>query len=47
MKNAADLLAKAKNPVIVAGGGVVMADGVDNVVKLAEQLQASRNLRKK
>ena len=41
LRNAADLLAKAKNPVIVSGGGVVMADGgVDMAVKLAEQLQA-------
>lgn len=36
---AADLLATAKNPVIVAGGGVVMSEGVQEVVKLAEQLQ--------
>ena len=40
LKNAAELLATAKNPVIVAGGGVVIADGVQEVVKLAEQLQA-------
>lgn len=40
LREAADLLAKAKNPVIVSGGGVVMADGVDMAVKLAEQLQA-------
>ncbi len=41
LKDAADLLAKAKNPVIVSGGGVVMADGgVESAVKLAEQLQA-------
>jgi len=37
---AAALLATAKNPVIVSGGGVVMADGVDAAVLLAEQLQA-------
>merc|ERR1719308_670128 len=36
---AAELLASAKNPVIISGGGVVMADGVDQVVKLAESLQ--------
>lgn len=37
---AADLLASAKFPVILAGGGVVMADGVDACVKLAELLDA-------
>merc|ERR1712240_252278 len=36
---AAALLASAKNPVIISGGGVVMANGVDQVVKLAESLQ--------
>lgn len=40
LKEAADLLSSAKNPVIVSGGGIVMSDGVDAVVKLAEQLQA-------
>lgn len=41
LKDAAELLAKAKNPVIVSGGGVVMADGgVDSAVQLAELLQA-------
>jgi len=42
LKDAADLLAKAKNPVIITGGGVVMAEdgAVDAGVKLAEQLQA-------
>merc|ERR1711997_354672 len=42
LKDAADLLARAKNPVIVTGGGVVMAEdgAVDAGVKLAEQLQA-------
>ena len=41
-QNAADLLATAKNPVIITGGGVVMAEdgAVDAGVKLAEQLQA-------
>ena len=41
-QDAADLLARAKNPVIVTGGGVVMAEdgAVDAGVKLAEQLQA-------
>jgi len=36
---AASLLASAKNPVIISGGGVVMANGVDQVVKLAETLK--------
>merc|ERR1719309_792487 len=36
---AAELLASAKNPVIISGGGVVMSGGVDQVVKLAESLQ--------
>jgi len=39
LDRAAELLATAKNPVIVSGGGVVMADGVAEVVKLAEALQ--------
>ena len=34
-----ELLSKASNPVIVSGGGVVMSDGVAEVVKLAEKLQ--------
>jgi len=37
---AVELLSKAKRPVIVSGGGIVMAGGVASVVKLAEQLQA-------
>ena len=37
---AADLLARAKFPVIVAGGGVIFSDGVAEAVALAEQLQA-------
>ncbi len=37
---AADLLAKAEFPVIISGGGVVMADGVDACVALAERLNA-------
>jgi hypothetical protein len=32
-------LSSAKNPVIVSGGGVVMADGVDQVKALAEALK--------
>merc|ERR1719391_1831340 len=40
LAEAASLLASASNPVIIAGGGVVMAEGVDEVVKLAESLQA-------
>lgn len=37
---AADLLAKAEFPVIISGGGVVMADGVDECKALAERLGA-------
>jgi sulfoacetaldehyde acetyltransferase len=37
---AARLLAKAKFPVILSGGGVVMANGVDECVALAEYLTA-------
>ena len=39
LQEATDLLASAKNPVIVSGGGVVMADGVAQVQALAEALQ--------
>lgn len=37
---AAELLAQAKFPVIIAGGGVVMADGVEACKALAERLGA-------
>jgi sulfoacetaldehyde acetyltransferase len=37
---AARLLAKAKHPVILAGGGAIMADGVKECVALAEYLTA-------
>ena len=37
---AADALAQAKFPVIISGGGVVMADGVQDCVALAEALDA-------
>ncbi|MBO0826650.1 MAG: sulfoacetaldehyde acetyltransferase [Streptosporangiales bacterium] len=37
---AAELLANAEHPVVVAGGGVVQADGVDAVRALAEYLTA-------
>ena len=37
---AAEMLAKAKFPVILAGGGVVMANGQAEAVRLAEALQA-------
>lgn len=37
---AADLLASAKFPVIISGGGVVMADGVEACQALAERLGA-------
>ena len=36
----AELLSKAKFPVILAGGGVIMANGMDAAVKLAELLDA-------
>jgi sulfoacetaldehyde acetyltransferase len=38
---AAALLAQARFPVIIAGGGVVMSNGVDACVALAEQLGAA------
>ena len=41
VKQAAELLGSAKNPVIISGGGVVMADGVDQVVQLAELCQVN------
>lgn len=40
LDEAAELLANAKNPVIVSGGGVVMADGVEACKALAERLGA-------
>ena len=40
LKAATDLLATAKFPVILAGGGVVMSGAVDEVIKLAEHLGA-------
>jgi sulfoacetaldehyde acetyltransferase len=40
LQEAADLLAGAKFPVILSGGGVVMSDGVEACVKLAELLDA-------
>jgi len=40
LKDAADLLATARSPVIVSGGGVVMADGVEECKALAERLGA-------
>jgi sulfoacetaldehyde acetyltransferase len=40
LEAAVKLLAGAKFPVILSGGGVVMADGVGEVVKLAEYLTA-------
>lgn len=40
LNQAAELLAQAKFPVIVSGGGVVMADGVDECRQLAERLGA-------
>ena len=40
LNDAADRLAKAKFPVIISGGGVVMGDGVDACKALAERLGA-------
>lgn len=40
LNEAAELLATAKFPVIIAGGGVVMADGVEECKALAERLNA-------
>jgi len=39
LQQATEILAAAKNPVIVSGGGVVMADGVSEVQALAEALK--------
>ncbi len=40
LDQAAELLAQAAFPVILSGGGVVMADAIDDCVKLAERLGA-------
>lgn len=40
LNEAADLLAHAKFPVIISGGGVVMADAVQECIALAERLGA-------
>jgi len=40
LDDAADLIAKAEFPVIISGGGVVMADGVEECKALAERLGA-------
>ncbi|SHE44513.1 sulfoacetaldehyde acetyltransferase [Modicisalibacter ilicicola DSM 19980] len=40
LDEAAELLAQAKFPVVISGGGVVMADGVDECKALAERLGA-------
>src|SRR6185295_4310497 len=40
LDKAAKLLAEARNPVIMAGGGIVMAGGVDDLKALAEHLTA-------
>jgi len=39
LQAAAELIASAKNPVILAGGGVMMGDGVEEVKAFAEYLQ--------
>ncbi len=40
LDEAAELLAKARFPVIVSGGGVIFADGIEEAKALAEYLQA-------
>jgi sulfoacetaldehyde acetyltransferase len=40
LNEAAELLAQAKNPVIVSGGGVVMGDAIEECKALAERLGA-------
>ena len=40
LDEAADILSKAKFPVILAGGGVIMSDGIEEAKELAEFLQA-------
>lgn len=40
LADAAELLAQAKNPVIISGGGVIMADGMQECIALAERLGA-------
>ena len=40
LQEAVELLAKAEFPVIISGGGVVMADGVEECKALAERLNA-------
>ena len=41
LDEAAEILSKAKFPVIVSGGGVIMSGGVDECVDLAETLHAA------
>ena len=40
LQQAADLLSSAKNPVILNGAGVVLADAIGDTIKLAERLDA-------
>ena len=40
LQQAADLLSSAKNPVILNGAGVVLADAIGDTMKLAERLDA-------
>ncbi|MGF1501000.1 MAG: sulfoacetaldehyde acetyltransferase [Paracoccaceae bacterium] len=40
LSEAADLIAGAKFPVILSGGGIVMGGGVPQVIELAERMQA-------
>lgn len=40
LRQAADILAQAQDPVVISGGGVVMADGIEECKVLAERLGA-------
>ena len=42
LQDAADLLAQAKFPVIVSGGGVIFSGGVEACKALAERLKCAR-----
>jgi len=40
ISEAADLLAKAERPIILAGGGVIMADASDEIIQMSDLLMA-------
>ncbi len=40
INKAADLLSKAKFPVILSGAGVILSDAIEDCKKLAEKLEA-------